>query len=170
MSGGLWTERTRMGDDVKEVLKWLFSREGRRWLYFLAASTCTYLAIIFLLRVWNPAVAPKPKEPQAPHVADLLNVLTVVALATITLMLAIHYKARLIRLDRRLAVEHAAHYRSLLERDYAYKVERLFMERDEWRAKTQAELYETILDQVERGVLKPRHEYPGDSYDFPNSA
>ena len=73
------------------------------------------------------------------------------------------YKARLARLDRRLAEQHTAFYRARLEREFAEKEIRFFAdraawerERDEWQAQKQNELYELIPGQVERGRPGPR--------------
>lgn len=81
---------------------------------------------------------------------------------------AVRLKAREIRLGHESDILYVEHYKLHLERQFKIKQMKLEEERDEWQDKKEAELYEAILDQVERGSLKPRNEDPGDSYDFPN--
>jgi hypothetical protein len=85
-----------------------------------------------------------------------------ILLASVT-VLAVRWKAQLIRLNRRLAHQHTAYYRTQLEREFGRREMELLIERtdwererDEWRAQMQNETYVQILDQVDRGTLGPR--------------
>ncbi|MGQ4514257.1 hypothetical protein [Streptomyces sp. DW26H14] len=49
-----------------------------------------------------------------------------------------------------------------LESEFRERKEQLYVECEDWKARTTAELYETILGQAERGVLKPRYEVHDD--------
>jgi hypothetical protein len=170
LQDGLWTERERFHDDLKLVVKWLFSREARRLKWTLLSFVSIYIAAYVALYLWNPnLIQPSEKEraQHTVHAVDLLVAFTPFFLCALALACAITFKAQLIRLDRRLEVKHAAHYRSRLMREFADKQTRFYDECEEWKAKTQAELYEMILDQVERGIIKPRPEHLDDSYDFP---
>ncbi|MDX3068163.1 hypothetical protein PV518_39405 [Streptomyces sp. ND04-05B] len=124
------------------------------------------MAIAVVLAVWDPGVpsfldASKDKRPTTAFEALLGASMAV--LTSISLMLAVHFKARLIRLDRTLAMQHTLYYRTRLEQEFAKKELRLLeerakweRERDEWKAEIQNELYELILSQVDRGTLGPR--------------
>lgn len=165
-----------MTHDLRLVASWLFSRDGREFRRLFIAQAVFAAAITVTLVFWNPAVSPvsEDRAKRDVHLADLFILAAPLYLFVVTFTCAIFFKAQHIRLDRMLDSEYSFQYKSRIQRqyadEYAEKVQRLYLERDEWRAKTQAQLYEMILDQVERGALKPRPEYPGDNYGYPNSA
>lgn len=177
MIDGLWEERRGFGHDLRVVASWLKSPEGRIARYALLLALFLIVAGWGALYVWDPSVwseeqarrnaaNPNPKG----AAASLFMVALPLPAAVVWFMLAVYYKARSLRLERRFKISHAGQYRARLEREFNEERERWYLERDDWKARTQAQLYEAILDQVDRGELKPRPEYPGDSYDFPNSA
>lgn len=169
MQHGLWDERRGFVHDVKVLKWWLGSREGQVWKWSFAAVACIYLAAAVALRTWHLDLPPV-KEQKQPHttVGDLMLLLTPAVLFVVSGIAAVTFKAQLIRLNHRLETKHADQYRASLMREFAAKQDRWYAERDEWKAKKQAELYEMILDQVERGVLKPRDGGSSGSYDFPD--
>ena len=152
--------------DTVEVLRWFAGREARVWRWAFLCFACLYLAMVVIVGIWDPDVPPflaSPKRESANEWLDAVATLTISLMACLSLMLAVRYKARLIRLDRTLAMQHTIYYRSRLEREFAEKELRLLSEhakweneRDEWKAQTQNELYEIILEQVDRGTLGPR--------------
>ncbi|WP_237313460.1 hypothetical protein [Streptomyces sp. AMCC400023] len=124
------------------------------------------MTIAVVVAVWNPGVPTfldTSAEKRPTTALEALLGATMAVSGSITLMLAVHFKARLIRLDRTLAMQHTLYYRTRLEQEFAKKELRLLeerakweRERDEWKAQTQNELYELILLQVDRGTLGPR--------------
>lgn len=164
--------------DIRLVAKWLVSPEGVRAARRGAIGFLMYLALVALMFAvisQLPVSTGSSKDEQLTGLGTAiffgLLILNVAGYAAI--LACITLKARLIRTDQRLAAQHTAYYRARLEGEFAQK-EMLFLaekarwelEQDEWKAKTQNEIYELILGQVERGVLGPRPKtQDGGAYD-----
>ncbi|MBW8701848.1 hypothetical protein MBT84_19770 [Streptomyces sp. MBT84] len=165
MADDLFERRPWLGD-FREVVRWVFF-SGRPARKYHAAS---YLLMFVAIGVGFAAVAPifsfashQGKADQASTVIATAAFTSVAFAAALGFMFAVQYKAQLIRTDRRLAHQHTAYYRARLESEFAQKEMRLLAEhaaweheREEWQAQKQNELYELILDQVDRGKLGPR--------------
>lgn len=159
--------------DFVEVAKWLWRREARFWRWMVICFGGGYAAIAVVLLIWDPEIpaALASEAGERPESAvDIFSAAVLSVASGVCLMAAVTFKARLIRLDRRLSAQHTAYYRARLERDFAEKEIRLLSdyaawerEREEWKAEMQNQLYEQILEQVDRGVLGPRPKPRDDS-------
>jgi hypothetical protein len=154
--------------------RWLFRKENRPKVKILGALLLGYIAFVVALALWDPALpeflgeGAKGAAEEEISAADLAVVIASVVVFGWLVPTVIHLKADNIRLEEMLFDVHGSAYQDELWRQHNEERRQWYRERDEWKAKTQAELYEAILDQVERGVLKPRPEYPDDDYKYPN--
>jgi hypothetical protein len=153
--------------NLAEVAGWFFSpKKPARWL--IPAYLIGLAVIIVVVSVWDPNSAPswlevKDRRGHEQRPADVIGGMVVLILLASVTVLAVRWKAQLIRLNRRLAHQHTAYYRTQLEREFGRREMELLIERtdwererDEWRAQMQNETYVQILDQVDRGTLGPR--------------
>ena len=166
LAGEMRSGGRSFGERLASIDAWAKTERGRRLVRSFLWSSGLYLALVLLLAFWGPdgswvsvSASKKEKKQAAGLVVDIVLLVWLVASS----LLAARYKAKFVRLDRRLAEKHTAFYRSRLEREFAQKEMQLFAERaawergrDEWQAQKQSELYSMILDQVHRGTLGPR--------------
>ncbi len=158
--------------NLAEVFNWFVSRENRFLRWYVTTFAVLWMVGCVLSVTWSPLRSMLERhglhDPSTSAGEALLGSL-VWALLLCSVVANVHLKARLIRLDKRLSIEHARFYQAKVERLYAAKELKLLAdrakwerERDEWQAKKQNELYEIIIEQVERGIVGPRSELNGD--------
>lgn len=132
-------------------LKWAVSG-WRKWFFISLYSACLFILV---------AMASDPGFRQEHTPRTTVDTVVLLFYAVACLVWAIGLKGREVRRGKeriRVADEYLAMREERLSRDFDDLCVKFLQQQEEWKAQKTAEIYEQVLDQVERGVLKPRED------------
>ncbi|MFJ8082002.1 hypothetical protein ACIQ6Y_15460 [Streptomyces sp. NPDC096205] len=144
----VWKERTA---NYTLGMQWLLSG-WRVWAFI------PFYLLLLAAGLWNAQLPPVLEEKLGTEPANFIAIVVANAGA----IWAICLKGREVRRGKermKVVDEYLAIREERMAIEFSDLCDRFLEEQERWRSETMASLYEQILDQVERDVLKPR-EYP----------